>query len=171
MRNRKSHRSVRAIRTSDSVLPVQAGVVAALLVALTGCGITIPSDPDDTLGHAIGAELRIGIAVEPPLSEDGDPPRGPLPELAIEYAETLDASPVWSIGSEETLVEMLEQEKLDVALGNFSPDSPWSERAALSRPFTVDGADPAELVALMPLGENAMLSNFETFIDSTERAQ
>lgn len=156
---------------SDAVLPVKTGVAFALLVALTGCGITIPADPDDTLDHASGAELRIGIAVEPGLSEDGNPPRGPIPDLAIEYAETIDAAPVWEIGGEETLVEMLEQDKLDIALGNFSPDSPWSDRAALSRPFAVDDAHPEEIVALVPLGENAMLSNFETFIDTTGRAQ
>lgn len=156
---------------SDAALPVKMGASLALLLALSGCGIVIPADPDDTLDRATDAELRIGIVVEPGLSEMGNPPRGPIPDLAIEYAETIDAAPVWEIGGEETLVEMLEQDELDIAFGSFSPESPWTERAALSRPFAVDGASSEELVALVPLGENAMLTSFETFIDATGRAQ
>ncbi|UOQ57333.1 hypothetical protein MUN78_00365 [Leucobacter allii] len=143
--------------------------VALLAAALTGCGLTIPADPDGSLERARGGELRIGIAAEPGMSTDAHPPEGPLPELGADFAESIDAAPVWELGGEETLVGMLESGDIDLALGHFTPETPWTERAAISRPFAgsaggVDGAD-AELVALMPLGENALLSAFEGYID------
>lgn len=147
------------------------GFTALLLVSLTGCGLNIPSDPNRSLSDAAGSEIRIGITVEPGLAEPGTPPSGPLPDLARAYAASINASPHWKIGGEETLVQQLEDGSLDIALGNFSEESPWLDRAALSRPFTVDGPDSDELVALMPLGENALLANFEAFIDATGSAR
>ncbi|MEV8337088.1 hypothetical protein [Leucobacter sp. NPDC077196] len=159
------------VKMVDRARLLRAGIVAALVLALTGCGISIPSDPQGTLDRATGEELRIGLAIEPGLSEGGAPPTGPLVDLANEYATSIDARPEWEIGGEETLIEMLEQEQIDIAFGNFSEDSPWSDRAALSRPFTADGGGAGMIVALMPLGENALVSSFERFVDDTGRAQ
>ncbi|MBK0419646.1 hypothetical protein JD276_11440 [Leucobacter sp. CSA1] len=141
----------------------------ALAAALAGCGLSIPADPDRSLEHARGDELRVGIAVEPRLSTAEDPPRGPLPDLARGFAEELHARVVWEMGSEESLVRMLEEDEIDLALGDFSPETPWSDRSAVSRPFAAEGVD-AELVALLPAGENALLSEFEGYIDATRRA-
>ncbi|UOR01783.1 hypothetical protein MUN77_00185 [Leucobacter allii] len=140
--------------------------VALLAAALTGCGLTIPADPGGSLERARGGELHIGIAAEPGMSTDAHPPEGPLPELGSDFAESIDAAPIWEVGGEETLVGMLESGDIDLALGHFTPETPWTERAAVSRPFagSAGGAD-AELVALMPLGENALLSAFEGYID------
>lgn len=146
-------------------------LAAAAVLVLTGCGVSIPSDPDGTLARAAGDELRIGLAIEPGLIDSGDPPTGPLVDVAREYAASIDADAKWQIGSEEALVEMLEHQRIDIAFGHFSPQSPWSDRAALSRPFTLQERDGGELVALMPLGENALVSNFEHFIDDSGRAQ
>lgn len=145
---------------------LRVGLTALLLMSLTGCGLSFPSDPNGTLSVAAGAELRIGITAEPGLAEPGIAPSGPLPDLARAYAASINASPDWKVGGEETLVQELEDGSLDIAFGNFSEDSPWLDRAALSRPFTVKGAQSGELVALMPLGENALLANFESFIDA-----
>lgn len=142
-----------------------------LLFALTGCGMSIPSDPNGTLSRAAGSELRVGIVVEPGLAEPGTPPTGPLPDLASEYATSIETTPEWQIGGEETLVRRLENGRLDIAFGNFSENSPWLDRAALSRPFAVGGSDSRKLVALVPLGENALLADFETFIDENGHAR
>ncbi|MFD5600820.1 hypothetical protein ACFWHR_12290 [Leucobacter sp. NPDC058333] len=150
---------------------LRTGAIASLALALTGCNASIPADPNGTLARVSSDELRVGIAIEPGLSESGNPPAGPLAELAIEYAASIDATPSWQTGGEETLVGMLENEKIDIAFGHFTPETPWLDRAAVSRSFVIDNQHSEELVALMPLGENALLSNFETFLDETERSQ
>lgn len=148
------------------------GAAAATATVLAGCGMTVPVDPNGSINDIRGHELRVGLALEPRLSTAGDPPQGPLPELAEEFASTLDARPTWETGSEESLVRMLEDDEIDLALGDFSPETPWTDRAAVSRPFSVDAsASSTELVALMPLGENALLSEFERFVDAKEMSR
>src|SRR5690606_22261227 len=135
---------------------------------LAGCGISIPSDPGGTLEKISGGEMRVGVTAEEGMSTAGDPPEGPLPDLANEFAGSIDASTTWTVAGEETLVELLERDKIDIALGHFTAETAWVDRVAISRPFSISGTD-AELVALMPPGENAILAEFEAYIDSTGR--
>lgn len=141
---------------------------AMLLLVLTGCGISVPADPDGSLQRVVGDELRVGVAAEPDISTAADQPQGPLPDLARDFAETLHANTTWTVASEESLVRMIESGEIDLALGDFSPQTPWSDRVAISRPFAAPEGTPApELVAFLPLGENAFVSEFETYLDET----
>lgn len=83
-----------------------------------------------------------------------------------DFSETINAHPDWTIGSEETLVGMLEAGELDVLVGGFTDQSPWVDRAGVTRGYTaIDGADGRSIVFLVRLGENAFLSELETFLD------
>ncbi|MBM7466677.1 hypothetical protein [Microbacterium esteraromaticum] len=138
-----------------------------LAIALSGCGISVPTDPDGTLEHVTGGELRIGASPDHGLVDIGtSTPSGPLPDLAGEFAKTLDASPEWTVGSEETLVGMLEAGDLDLIVGGFTEKTPWIDKAGITRGYSgIPGADGRKIVMLVPLGENAFLSDLERFLD------
>jgi len=142
---------------------------AALLLAtaLSGCGISIPTDPEGTLEKVTGGELRIGASPDRGLVDvDAATPTGPLADLADEFAATLDASPEWTIGSEETLVGMLEAGDLDLVVGGFTEKTPWIDKAGITRGYSgIPGTDGRKIVMLVPLGENAFLSDLERFLD------
>ncbi|UYO97702.1 hypothetical protein OED01_03020 [Microbacterium sp. M28] len=143
---------------------------AAVILSLTGCLGTVPVDPDGTLDTATAETLRVGVSLEPDLAEAGsaadDAPRGPLVELATDYAESIDARIEWTPAGEETLVKMLEAGDLDLAIGGFSDQTPWAERVGTTRAYSdLPGLDGRTVVWLVPAGENALLSDVELFLD------
>ncbi|WP_240747292.1 transporter substrate-binding domain-containing protein [Microbacterium sp. K24] len=145
------------------------GIVAALALsaALAGCGLTIPADPDGTLDAVTGGELRIGTSPDGDLVEVANgTPSGSIVDLVDDFADSIQAEPDWTVASEETLVTMLEAGDLDLIAGGITSDTPWVERAGVSRGYTgIDGAEGREIVMLVPLGENAFLTALETFLD------
>ncbi|WP_223627514.1 transporter substrate-binding domain-containing protein [Microbacterium sp. EST19A] len=150
-------------------LPRIAGILAALALstALAGCGLTIPADPDGTLDTVTDGELRIGTSPDGDLVQVADgTPSGSIVDLVDEFAESIDAEPEWTVASEETLVTMLEAGDLDLIAGGITSDTPWVERAGVSRGYPgIDGAEGRQIVMLVPLGENAFLTALETFLD------
>ena len=143
-------------------------VATAMLAAtLAGCGMSIPADPDGTLDRVSGGELRIGASPDPGLVDvESSTPSGPLPDLAEQFAATLDARPEWAVGSEETLVGMLEAGDLDLVIGGFTEKTPWIDKAGITRGYSgIEGADGRKVVMLVPLGENAFLTDLERFLD------
>ena len=150
-------------------LPRSAGILSALALCgvLAGCGLTIPADPDGTLDTVTGGELRIGTSPDGDLVEvTNGVPSGSIVDLVDDFADSIHAEPDWTVASEETLVTMLEAGDLDLIAGGLTSDTPWVERAGVSRGYTgIDGADGREIVMLVPLGENAFLSTLETFLD------
>lgn len=143
---------------------VTAAALTAVLALTTGCGLTVPTDPQGTLDRVTGGELRVGVSAEPGLADAAsDPPRGALPDLVTRFADALDATPAWETASEETLVTMLEQGRLDLAIGGFTGATPWSERVGTTRSYSLGGAE--DVVLLTPPGENAFLSELERFLD------
>lgn len=148
-----------------------AAIAAALTLllggALAGCGLVVPADPDGTLDRVRGGELRVGLSPEPGLVEiDDDEASGALVDIAEDFARSIDADPRWTVRGEESLVAMLEDGRLDVAIGGFTERTPWADRVGVSRPYPgVPGSDGRPLVVLVPLGENAFLSELERFLD------
>lgn len=144
------------------------GFAAAVTLSATlaGCGLTIPSDPEGTLQTVSGGELRVGVSPDPGLVSRDDPPTGSIPDLVTGFSDSLDADVEWTIGSEETLVGMLERGDLDLVAGGITDQTPWLDKAGVSRGYTgIDGADGRILVMLVPLGENAFLSALERHLD------
>ena len=142
----------------------------ALALTATGCLGTVPVDPDGTLESATGGTLHIGLSAEPEIAELGtgpdDPPTGPLIDLADDYAESIDARISWTPAGEETLAGLLEDGEIDIAIGGFSAETPWSERVGTTRGYSdLPGLEGRTVVWLVPAGENALLSDIELFLD------
>ncbi|MFJ2503246.1 hypothetical protein [Microbacterium sp. NPDC087592] len=159
-RSERPHRR----RTRRSASAVAGFVVVALLA---GCGLTIPTDPDGTLASVTGGVLRVGTSPDGDLVDVGDgDPSGTIVELVDRFADSIDADTEWTVASEETLVTELEAGDLDLIAGGITPDTPWIDKAGVTRGYRgIGGADGRELVMLVPLGENAFLSTLEAFLD------
>lgn len=129
--------------------------------------MTIPSDPDGTLDAVSGGQLRVGTSPDGEIVDvRGGEPQGSVVDLVEGFADSIRSDPVWTVASEETLVTMLESGDLDLIAGGITAETPWMDRAGVSRGYPgIDGADGREIVMLVPLGENAFLSTLETFLD------
>jgi len=91
---------------------------------------------------------------------------GPLPDLVSGFAATRDADVEFTVLGEEEIVDALEAGRLDLGIGPMTNESPWSERASMTRGYdTVPGADGRKVVLLLPLGENRLQSALEVFLD------
>ena len=148
---------------------IAAPVCAAVLLG-TGCGASVPADPDGTLDRVRGGVLRVGVTENPGLVDLGDgEPRGTEPELLREFAAVVGADVQWVEGSERELVEGLRYGELDAAAGGFRDDSPWEQKAGMTRPYA-ETADEhgttAKHVLLVPEGENAFLLELDTFLQA-----
>lgn len=134
---------------------------------LSACSISIPVDPDDTLGSVTGGVLRVGTSPDGELVDvSGGDPSGTIVDLVDRFADSIDADTEWTVASEETLVTELEAGDLDLIAGGITPDTPWIDKAGVTRGYRgIEGADGRELVMLVPLGENAFLSKLERFLD------
>lgn len=151
---------------SRRLVPILAAAAAFAVLALSGCGIRIPNDPDGTLDRVTDGELRVGASPAPALVDvSGGDVSGSLAELIEGLAATRHAHIVWTIGSEEQLVDRLEDGQLDLAIGGMTDSSPWSERVALTRPYPELSPEGARIVLLLPMGENAWQSAIEQYLD------
>ena len=149
-------------------------LVAIALVstlAFAGCA-SYPADPDGTLDRVSGGTLRVGISANgdwTDVTDEGDP-SGIEVTLIEDFAETIDAEVAWVEGGEEELLTRLEEGGLDVVIGGFTDQTPWSERAAITKPFTEvstsRGVEKHVMAAAM--GENAFLLELERFLLESE---
>lgn len=145
---------------------------AVLLVLVAGCA-AIPADPDGSLEFIRGERLlRAGAAPHEPWvtapAAPGQDPSGPEVELVEAFADRLGAEVEWTVSTEGDLVEQLELDLLDLVVGGLAADTPYSKRAALTRPYT-ESVGPrgttVKHVMAVPMGENALLSELELFLD------
>lgn len=145
-------------------------IVVVLTVLLSGCGLAIPTDPYGSLDNARGDTLRVGISPNGELAVVNDSEySGKEVELVRGFARSIDADIDWTVGSEEALVRGLETQQLDLVIAGITEDTPWAERAAITRPYmtsTADDGSTLNLVMLVPMGENALLSELERYLDS-----
>jgi len=147
-------------------LTVLATVVALAMLALSGCGIRIPTDPDGTLDRVTGGDLRVGASPAWRIVDVSDGRvSGRLPELVEGFATAHDARVIWTVGSEEELVDGLEDGQLDLAIGGMTDASPWSERVSVTRAYPQLAPDGRGIVVLMPMGENALQAALEEYLD------
>lgn len=158
----------REARSSPFLRRSSGALIALLLTFLVaGCGLTIPTDPEGTLDSVTGSTMHVGASPEPGLvGLEGEQPRGPLVDLTEKFAESIDARIEWTVASEETLVTNLEEGSIDLAIGGFTDQTAWTDRAGITRGYkNIEGADQRSLVFLVPMGENAFLAELETFLD------
>jgi ABC-type amino acid transport substrate-binding protein len=144
-------------------------------LTLAGCGLAMPTDPDGTLANIDGGTLRVGVTesfdekstwvrVEPGPDTE---PSGIEVDLVREFASERDATIEWSQGSEHQLAEKLKHGRLDLVIGGFADDTPWTTHAGLTKPYA-ESKDPlgrtVKHVMLVPLGENAFLVELDQFL-------
>jgi polar amino acid transport system substrate-binding protein len=145
---------------------------AGLLAVLAGCS-SFPADPDGTLDRVRGGVLRVGASHNEPWVQvvDGTEPSGIEAELVQRFAETLQATIEWQSGGEEALMNDLEDGRLDLVIGGLTAESPWTDKAAITRPYaearSQEGKTEKHVMAA-PLGENAFLLELEKFLLSQE---
>ena len=147
------------------------GLVVALLLVLSGCGLTIPTDPEGTLDRVRSdGVLHAGAAPNPGWVETAGPaqdPAGREVELVEDFADSLGAEVEWTVATEEYLVTLLEAGDLDVAVGGFTDQNPWVTKAALTRPYAEEevAGTTEKHVMMTRFGENALLAELETWLD------
>lgn len=142
-----------------------AGLALALALGLAGCGL--PVDPDGTLDRVTGGELRVGASPSGDLvTIDGDDVDGTLADLIEGFATERHATVVWTVDSEEDLVEGLATGDLDLAIGGMTAATPWTDRVSVTRGYPgVEGSDGADVAVLLPMGENALQAALEAYLD------
>src|SRR5687768_16386141 len=137
--------------------------LVALLMLLASCGL--PRDPEATLDRVQGGFMRVGIADSAPWTvAHGATRAGVEVELVTAFAETLDADIEWVNGPEAEILESIELGNLDLAIGGFTADNPWSSRVSFIQPYFVLGED--QHVMAVPHGENAWIVRLERFLRS-----
>lgn len=145
-----------------------AGVVAATIALLTGCG-AVPADAEDTTTRVDDGELRVGITHNPPWTDTTVPnePTGSEVGLVEDLATQLDADISWTVGAESVLAEALHRGDLDLVVGGFTDDTPWTDRVAMTTPYAEARdahGDVKAHVLLTRAGENRFLVTVETFL-------
>lgn len=146
----------------------------ALTLSLAGCA-NYPADPDGTLDRVRGGTLRVGLSANgdwTDITDEGEP-SGVEVTLVEQFAETVEAEVEWMEGGEEQLLTELEEGNLDLVIGGFTDKTPWSTKAAITKPFSeVDGrgGKPEKHVMAAAMGENAFLLELETFLLNREEA-
>ncbi|WP_026549385.1 transporter substrate-binding domain-containing protein [Arthrobacter sp. Br18] len=138
-------------------------------LAVAGCGISIPTDPEGTLDRISGATLRVGVtgSGEWVQLDAGQDPAGIEPDLVRDFAESVDAQPRWIPGSEHELAEDLKNGELDLVIGGLADNTPWSTHAGMTRPYaesTDKRGEAVRHVMLVPRGENAFLLALDRFL-------
>lgn len=150
-------------------------VAVAASAFLTGCSGGFPADPHGTLERAQGGTLRVGVADNPPWTDtdtdSGRDPSGVEVDLVERFAESIDAEIAWMEAGESALVRELEHGALDLVIGGILDETPWAERAAVTRHYTETTSERGERerrVMLVRMGENALLVHLERFLHDAE---
>lgn len=153
-----------------------AGLLLAVLLMLTGCASSFPSDPQGTLEKAQGGTLRVGASMNGDwvrISADtsGDVSssevQGTEADLVRDFAAQLGADVEWVAGSEQFLAEELKHGGLDLVIGGLDDKTPWVTHGGLTRPYAESRDERENLhkhVMLVPMGENAFLLELDKFL-------
>jgi ABC-type amino acid transport substrate-binding protein len=152
---------------SRLIVALLSSALVCLLAA--SCGLTIPADPEKTLERVTGSTIRVGVSPNPPWTNVGEAgePRGTEVDLVREFAGTLHAQVEWVVGGEQSLITALEHRELHLVIGGFTSETPWTEKAAITKPYaeTLDAdGKRTKLVMAAPMGENAFLLALEKFL-------
>ncbi len=151
-------------------------VAAALAVtlSLSGCASSFPADPNGTLDRVTGGTLRVGVSPNEDWTRvTGGEASGIEVALVEEFADTIDADVEFTVGGEEKLITDLQAGRLDLVIGGLTDQTPWIEKAAITKPFdqvTAEDGKPVRHVMAAPMGENAFLLELEKFLLASETA-
>lgn len=146
----------------------QSFLVVVGVALLTGCSTLFPTDPEGTLERVEDGTLRVGVSQNPPWVEtpDGQEPQGKEPDLIRNFATGIGAGVEWTENGEEQLFDALERGDLDMVIGGFTDQTPWTEYGAVTRPYTEEqhGGTKEKHVMVVRMGENAFQVELEKFL-------
>ena len=163
------------VAMSTAVRRALAAVALVVAVGLSGCASSFPADPNGTLDRVTGGTLRVGISPNGDWTDitDGGEASGIEVTLVEEFAETIDARVDWTEGGEEQLFTDLAAGRLDMVIGGLTETTPWTDKAAITKPFdqvTTAEGDTVKHVMAASMGENAFLLELEKFLVNQETA-
>ena len=120
-----------------------------------------------------GGTLRVGVTANgkwATVREEAEP-GGIEPALVRSFASSISAVPEWVTGSEQELTKALKEGELDLVVGGFAADTPWTTHAGTPRPY-MESKDAfgktVKHVLLVPLGENGFLLALDRFLLSQD---
>jgi polar amino acid transport system substrate-binding protein len=135
--------------------------VLLTVLALSAC--SLPRDPNQTARHVENRVLRVGVSENPPsVAFAGARPMGVEPELVREFATQQHAKIEWVRNGETPLLEALDHDQLDLAIGGFDSGTPWAEKLGATRPFAE--AHGKKHIWLTAAGENQFLLRLDRFL-------
>ncbi|HEY0546507.1 MAG TPA: transporter substrate-binding domain-containing protein [Pyrinomonadaceae bacterium] len=110
-------------------------LILIVCACTAGCS-DLPRDPKETLRHAQGGRLRVGLVEHSPwvIRTDGEP-AGAEVELVRRFAAELGATPEWHWGGEQQHMEALRYYQLDLVIGGMTDETPWGKYVGLTSPY------------------------------------
>lgn len=133
---------------------MKAKIVAALLM-LSGCA-DLPWDPEGTMERIQESKvLRVGI-----ISSGNGAPDVPQRRFLSSVASETGSRPHLVTGPAELLLPKLEEGELDIVVGHFAADTPWSKRVTFMPTPGQRGGDDGEptSAAVIRNGENGWIT-------------
>ena len=130
------------------------------IVVLAGCDL--PKDPEGTSADVEGKVLRVGVL---------QPEPDPADRAAVEaVAEAFGAEVELIVGPAHDLIARLEGGELHIVAGGIPADTPFTEKAGLTRPFgtVMIGGQEKDRVLAIPKGENGFLARIEHALPEME---
>ena len=96
---------------------------------------------------------------------------GPEADLAEGFAESVGAKVEWHVMGEESAVESMDRGEIDLLVGGLTDASPQADKVGLTRPYAEsrEHGKTVKHVMAVPMGENAMLSELERYLDEQDR--
>ena len=134
----------------------RAGLLLGALATLGACGLDVPRDIDGTLERVRATRvIRVGL-IQGPAAEHHRPSISAF--LARLRART-GAAPRVTWGAAEPLLAALEDDQLDLVIGEIAQDSPWKTDVTVVEPLAERSVGQRRL-GISPIarnGENAWI--------------
>jgi DNA-binding transcriptional LysR family regulator len=122
-------------------------ILSLVLAALVGCA-DYPKDVEGTSERLSGGTLHVGIVA------DGGAAADRPEQLIAALAQELSSRPEVETGNAEPMLLRLEKGELDLVVGSFAADTPWSTRVTFSKPLLPQTDPDHESKAAVRLGEH-----------------
>jgi hypothetical protein len=139
------------------------GLLLGAFATLGACGLDFPRDIDGTLARVRATHvIRVGLIQGPAAEQD----RPSISAFLARLRAATGAAPQVIRGSAEPLLAALEDDQLDLVIGEIAQDSPWMTEVTVVEPLAERTVGQRRL-GLSPIarnGENAwvMLVEHET---------
>ncbi|MEN6455228.1 MAG: hypothetical protein ABFD10_13295 [Prolixibacteraceae bacterium] len=104
------------------------------IVFLGGCSY-FPKDANQTLEEVQNNILKVGLSgYDPDADVSPEPVNGQI-GFVRQFAREINAKILWVKGSQGDITELLRHHELHMAIGGYTPDSPFKQEVTLSKPY------------------------------------